>query len=127
MKLLWWNLKKVMISNILIIILIIVFNPLIFFFIVEDQKMQHKIHKKFSVLNSDYLLFDKKKTPNNNIKDFKGWPHLLKSKKESSTLLKDHIIVCGNISHIFFFLASLRVKFFENTKWFKQIVTHIFF
>jgi hypothetical protein len=54
--------------------------------------------------------------------NFSGWPFVLRSKKQSVRLLNNHIIICGKVNKLFWFVAALRQKYLENTGMYKQIV-----
>ena len=54
--------------------------------------------------------------------NFNGWPYTLRSKKQSINILNNHIIICGKVGKLFWFIAALRQKYLEKTGMYKQIV-----
>ena len=53
---------------------------------------------------------------------FSGWPFTLTSKVQACSVLEDHIIVCGHVNELFWFVAALRMNYLKDTKWYKKIV-----
>ena len=54
--------------------------------------------------------------------EFSGWPFTITSKKQASTLLDNHIIVCGKLNKIFWFIAALRLYHLKDTDWYRKIL-----
>ena len=93
----------------------------------ETSNLKEKIRKSSKVYYEDYITVENGKEIENKRgklfwEDFKGWPFTLKTKIQAKKLLKNHIVVCGEITKIFWFISNLRLNFLKNSKLYRKIV-----